>query len=461
MMNLRSVGLKLEADIFDEERDTRAFVATNLNPQVDGDVDSIIVVAFRGTVSHANLKTNFTSNHEPLSDSLMNGSNVPAEYQLMVRRTSDDLYGSCPIVNLIKSEDKTENKFERSNILLKATPITCQAFPRIHCGFQDAYLQIRGEIMNEVLKVFRRQLTKALQRCEYDTTLKIPKIYVTGHSLGGALSQLFALDLTTNVEICNLGVKSANHYGNQNHKRSNTSIPLSGFTQEEATPILGRKRSNSLSSNREKPIQNNDSTNFVHQMLSGITFDSNLQERSFRPPVAVYSFGQPRVGNHAFARFYKQNVPHTFRVVAEDDVITSLPLASGLSLYKHAGLEVALEKGCTGNILVGPTVVETMFRFSKVRTSLQAHLLDNYRNCIESSLSSSELQDVYRHRCTNDHSFRGSYNTSDILPDWVTHVSTTKNSAKSPVTLSNDWIGSNNDGGGTYGDDFQDWARIT
>ena len=46
-MNLDSVGLELEADIFNEQSDIRAFVGSNLSGQVDGESDSIIVVAFR------------------------------------------------------------------------------------------------------------------------------------------------------------------------------------------------------------------------------------------------------------------------------------------------------------------------------------------------------------------------------------------------------------------------------
>ena len=46
-MNLDSVGLELEADIFNEQSDIRAFVATNLSGQVDGESDSIVVIAFR------------------------------------------------------------------------------------------------------------------------------------------------------------------------------------------------------------------------------------------------------------------------------------------------------------------------------------------------------------------------------------------------------------------------------
>ena len=50
-------------------------------------------------------------------------------------------------------------------------------------------------------------------------------------------------------------------------------------------------------------------------------------------------------------------MPHTFRVITEGDAITSiLTFGKGFSgIYRHAGLEVLLEDGCTGNILVGPT----------------------------------------------------------------------------------------------------------
>jgi Lipase (class 3). len=134
---------------------------------------------------------------------------------------------------------------------------------------------------------------------------------------------------------------------------------------------------------------------------------------------------QPRVGNHAFTRFYKAHVPHTFRVVAEGDAITSLPLPTSCppALYKHAGLEVILDEGSTGNILVGPTVVETLFRFSKVRTNMFAHLMEKYRDGLESALTHDELQEVYRTHGVDSRSFRSGYNTSDLLPDWVTHIS--------------------------------------
>ena len=60
-MNLESLGLRLEGAVLDEETDTQVYVATNATPQVDGDEDSVIVVAFRGTDSASNIQTDFRS----------------------------------------------------------------------------------------------------------------------------------------------------------------------------------------------------------------------------------------------------------------------------------------------------------------------------------------------------------------------------------------------------------------
>ena len=188
MMNLQSVGLQLETDIFHEESDTRAFVATNVSPQVDGDADSVIVVAFRGTVSTTNLKTDFDWGQELLSDSYMTGSNVQAEYELEIHGNSilDDYeYGTIPQLTLTRNRNNVSKKFRhKAKGLLKATPITRQAFPCVHKGFSYAYAQIREEIMESIIKVYERQLLKALERCNDGSALKLPKVYLTGHSLG-------------------------------------------------------------------------------------------------------------------------------------------------------------------------------------------------------------------------------------------------------------------------------------
>jgi hypothetical protein len=112
-------------------------------------------------------------------------------------------------------------------------------------------------------------------------------------------------------------------------------------------------------------------------------------------------------------------------VVTEADAVTALPLPTSCppALYKHAGLEVILDDGNTGNILVGPTIAETLFRFSKVRTSIYAHLMEKYRSGLESAFTQDEMQEFYHTHGVNSRSIRSGYNTSDLLPDWVTSIS--------------------------------------
>jgi hypothetical protein len=55
-MNLDALGLRLEGYVYDERTNAQALIATNMVPQVDGDVDSIIVVAFRGTSNVAHMQ---------------------------------------------------------------------------------------------------------------------------------------------------------------------------------------------------------------------------------------------------------------------------------------------------------------------------------------------------------------------------------------------------------------------
>ena len=119
----------------------------------------------------------------------------------------------------------------------------------------------------------------------------------------------------------------------------------------------------------------------------------------------------------AFKTIYKQRVPHTFRVVTEGDAFTSMPSLTCLGgIYRHAGLEVLLDEGCTGNILVGPTVVETLLRFTKVRTSVANHSLAKYRDSLESAFEKNDLKEYYQ-----NHSGKVKHDEED-LPSWVTNA---------------------------------------
>jgi predicted lipase len=62
--------------------------------------------------------------------------------------------------------------------------------------------------------------------------------------------------------------------------------------------------------------------------------EETLLEKLF----AVYTFGQPRVGDEAFAKFMNKNlndpVPRYFRIVYCNDIVPRVPYDDGIFLYK-------------------------------------------------------------------------------------------------------------------------------
>lgn len=411
-MNLEGLGLRLEGAIYDESTDTQAYVATNVAAQVDGEEDSIIVIAFRGSNSSTNLQTDLKSRQVPLLDQLAGidltpfsifpdrvevcdddgwiwdtpDPQVKESLQCVMSWTSSK--PNCIPTHSSRNEDSTKlaavSKGARR--ILQATPVARDSFPLVHEGFQEAYIHIRRKLLEIILPVLQRQLGRMIGDTRGTREpLALPKIYCTGHSLGGSLAQLLALDLANNCGIM---------------------LP----TQ--------------LSSNL---------VHFYDAEMGGKTSKhSRTRENQLRlqPPIAVYTFGQPRIGNKAFSRLYKQRVPHTFRVVNEGDAITSMPnrLFCG-GVYKHSGLEVLLDEGQTGNILVGPTVVETLFRFHQVRTSVLAHTMQRYRDCLECAFAQDELLEYYRGhnlvvvKATNGRDEEDLVAPADI-PEWMTQPRT-------------------------------------
>lgn len=426
-MNLEPMGLKVDHCIDDNESDTHAFVASNISEQVEGEEDSIIVVAFRGTASMSNIATDLTFSQVPLHEKVMSDSPVfsirPGE-PVAVAESAWDMDETTPItivqdILLNRSTSYDSSDQEQSTLLpaavshgakavIRATPMARQALPCVHEGFQQSYMKVRRQLIESILSVMKRQVDKAIKRSRYagnaNEPITLPKIYLTGHSLGGCLSQMLALDLASNCEIV---------------------IDQSSGTGLAAHETSFKQSLSSMDNDEEALSDNGDflDGNMLHQHGD----DLPKKVIRLRPPIAVYTYGQPRVGNVAFKTIYKQRVPHTYRVATEGDAFSTMPTVGPLcsGIYRHAGLEVLLEEGCTGNILVGPTVVETLLRFTKVRTSLAAHSLERYRESLESALGSDDLREYYR-----GHGGKVRHNDQDLylgsngatLPSWVTHV---------------------------------------
>jgi hypothetical protein len=68
----------------------------------------------------------------------------------------------------------------------------------------------------------------------------------------------------------------------------------------------------------------------------------DLSEKFSHNRVSMYSFGQPRTGNSAFARAYNNANGDSYRIVNEWDVIARFPRAINSSVfnYEHAGRTV-------------------------------------------------------------------------------------------------------------------------
>ena len=389
----------------------------------------MIVVSFRGTDNLSNLQTDLRSRQIPLLDQLAGTGSAPFCIHPDRLEVYDEdgwiwntpkLHGHdvqcvtswppsrpfCLPSHCSRQKDPSplQAVSEGARAILQATPVARDSFPLVHEGFQEVYTHIRKKLLDILFPVMQRQLSKSLKTRGWkdeSEPLALPKIYATGHSLGGSLAQLLALDLACNCEIV-----------------LPTKVPSSNVIPLETTP-------------------ENEVFQLPHSYQQAkTTFSSadkvTVKELRLQPPVAVYTFGQPRVGNKQFSRFYKEKVPHSFRVVNEGDAITSMPnryFCGGV--YKHSGLEVLLDEGMTGNILVGPTVVETLFRFSPVRTSMLAHTMTRYRDCLECAFEEHELLEYYQgHNVSKTETQKG--NTKQIrvskteIPEWLTQVGTRK-----------------------------------
>ncbi len=90
--------------------------------------------------------------------------------------------------------------------------------------------------------------------------------------------------------------------------------------------------------------------------------------------VMMYNFGSPRVGNGPFALMFDKEVPMSYRVVVDGDVVTALP-PSG---YQHIGTEILIDATGSGSIIIDPSFVERWLR-THTKSSVAAHSLLVYR----------------------------------------------------------------------------------
>ncbi|KAJ0401596.1 hypothetical protein P43SY_008671 [Pythium insidiosum] len=115
-----------------------------------------LVIAFRGTTSKLNWKSNLKFHQEVL---------------------------------WIKSKGKIRGRtcMEKVKDGLAKIPILNMALPRVHSGFWNAYASVRSELREVIRLVLDENPGVA--------------VYITGHSMGGALAVLAAYDLAVNMSM--------------------------------------------------------------------------------------------------------------------------------------------------------------------------------------------------------------------------------------------------------------------
>ncbi|KAL4436515.1 hypothetical protein ABPG75_003654 [Micractinium tetrahymenae] len=287
-----------------------------------------LLVAFRGTSSLANVKADakvWRTPHPPLRGSallrgrplvhlgflvswLFNGYN-----EKVLQRIRETLEGAQPHANL-PSLDCTADRCCCGD----APPNEHLAAARAAAAAEQAAAQQDGSGGGR--RYGGRGTTMRRQGRPF-------RIIITGHSLGGAMGTLCAIDLAKALPGWGLAAAPAL-----------LPLPADGPLAEGRLPA--------------------DSTPLPCPAVS----------------LSVYTFGAPRTGNHAFARDFNAHVPDCWSVINGQDVVANR--GKFWVLFKRQGKPVLLSR--RGDVIVRPSAIEhSAHTFSGA--SVKAHFLqDSY-----------------------------------------------------------------------------------
>ncbi|OQS04473.1 hypothetical protein THRCLA_03297, partial [Thraustotheca clavata] len=157
VQSIENYGFELVAHLRHELLDTHAIVCLNLKKMQ-------LVVAFRGSVSKAHWKTNMRFHQVPIYIESMQ--------------------------NQRRNRRRNRSWRERFEFCAARIPLINQALPRVHSGFWKAYAAVRHELKETLHLLFQEHSDLS--------------VYITGHSMGGALAICAAYDCAVHFNIPNI-----------------------------------------------------------------------------------------------------------------------------------------------------------------------------------------------------------------------------------------------------------------